>query len=144
MGNVTPVDEEYMFEEEGPMVSQTDTQGRIIYANKKFRQVSGYELDELVGVGHNIVRHPDMPRAVFSKMWDTIKSSQVFNGTIKNMRKDGRYYWVELEILPIKDEDGEILNFMAVARGASRKDIEENKELYERMLETQMREEDKI
>jgi len=135
MGNVMPVDEEYQFDKEGVLVSQTDTEGIITYVNQKFRDVSGYSYEELVGKPHSIVRHPDMPHVTFAKMWDTIKSGQVFNGTIKNMRKDGRYYWVDLEILPIKDEAGNITTYMAAARPASRKDIEENEELYNRMLE---------
>ncbi len=137
MGKVTPVDEEYQFDNEGVLVSQTDLDGIITYANQKFREVSGYSYDELVGKPHSIVRHPDMPHVTFAKMWDTIKSGQVFNGTIKNMRKDGRYYWVDLEILPIKDDNGQVTTYMAAARPASRKDIEENEELYNRMLEAE-------
>ncbi len=137
MGNVTPVDEEYHFDDEGVLVSQTDTEGIITYANKRFREISGYSYDELVGKPHSVVRHPDMPHVTFAKMWDTIKSGQVFNGTIKNMRKDGRYYWVDLEILPIKDDEGNVTSYMAAARPASRKDIEENEELYARMLEAE-------
>ena len=139
MENVTPVDEEYSFDSEGVLVSQTDKDGVITYANKRFRDVSGYSYDELIGKPHSIVRHPDMPRATFSKMWETIGSGQVFNGTIKNMRKDGRYYWIDLEILPIKDDEGKITGYIAVARPASRKDIEENEELYRRMIEAEKR-----
>ncbi len=137
MHNITPIDEEYQLEKDAVLVSQTDTNGIITYANKKFREVSGYDYKELVGQPHSIVRHPDMPRATFAKMWDTIRSGQVFNGIIKNLRKDGRYYWVALEILPIKDEKGNITGYIAAARPASRKDVEENEELYGRMLEAQ-------
>ena len=137
MSEAVPREEEYLFDNEGVLVSQTDLDGNILYANKKFREVSGYSFEELQGKPHSIVRHPDMPRAVFAKMWDTIQSGQVFNGTIKNLRKDGKYYWVDLEILPIKDDNGEIITYMAAARSASRKDIEENEELYERMLEAE-------
>ena len=137
MGNITPVDEEFRFDNEGVLVSQTDTEGIITYANKRFRDVSGYSYDELIGKPHSIIRHPDMPRATFAKMWDTIGSGQVFNGTIKNMRKDGRYYWVDLEILPIKNDEGKITGYISVAREASRKDIEENEELYQRMKEAE-------
>ncbi len=137
MGKITPVDEEFRFDNEGVLVSQTDKEGIITYANKRFRDVSGYTYDELIGKPHSIVRHPDMPRITFAKMWDTIQSAQVFNGTIKNMRKDGRYYWVDLEILPIKNEESQITGYIAVARSASRKDIEENEELYKRMREAE-------
>jgi len=137
MSQVTPINEEYMFESDGVLVSQTDLDGVIIYANKKFREVTGYSYDELIGKNHNIIRHPDMPKVTFAKMWNTIKNGQVFNGTIKNLRKTGEFYWVDLEILPIKNEIGKVSSYTAVARVASRKDIEENEEIYEKMLEAQ-------
>jgi aerotaxis receptor len=137
MNDVTPINEKYEFDSEGVLVSQTDLDGNIIYANKKFREVSGYSYDELIGQNHNIIRHPDMPKATFAKMWNTIKSGQVFNGTIKNLRKNGEFYWVELEILPIKDDNGEYITYMAVARAASEKDIAENEDLYNKMLEAE-------
>jgi aerotaxis receptor len=141
MSTPKPVYEEYEIDLDGALVSQTDLDGNILYANKNFREVSGYTLDELVGQPHSIVRHPDMPRGTFIKMWDTIKSGQVFNGIIKNMRKDGKYYWINLEILPIKEEDGSISNYMSVARAPSRKDIEENEEIYRRILAEELRKE---
>ncbi len=137
MGSVVPVDEEYRFGDDDILISQTDREGKIVYANKHFRNVSGYDYDELIGRPHSIVRHPDMPHATFAKMWDTIKSGQVFNGVIKNMRKDGKYYWVDLEILPVKNDKGEVTGYIAAARAPSRKDIEENAELYARMLKTE-------
>lgn len=144
MGNVTPIDEEYMIEGDGALVYQIDTEGTITYANKKFREVSWYAYDELVGQNETVLRHPDMPNAVFKKMWDTIKNAQVFNGTIKFLRKDGLYFWVDLEVLPIKDDNAEITTYMAVARPVSRKDIEENEDIYRRMLEAQNRGESEI
>ena len=140
MNDVTPINEKYEFDSEGVLVSQTDLDGNIIYANKKFREVSGYSYDELIGQNHNIIRHPDMPKATFAKMWSTIKSGQVFNGTIKNLRRNGEFYWVELEILPIKDDNGEYISYMAVARAASEKDIAENEDLYNKMLEAERNE----
>ena len=133
MGSVTPVDEEYFLEDEAPLVSQTDLEGIITYANRRFREVSGYGYEELVGKPHSIVRHPDMPRATFAKMWETIQSGQTYNGTIKNMRKDGKHYWIELEILPIKSESGELKGYISVARPASRQDIGEMEDLYTKM-----------
>ena len=145
MGNITPIDEEYELEGEGALVYQMDMEGILTYANRRFRQASMYEYDELVGHPESILHHPDMPKAAYKKMWDTIKSAQVFNGTVKLLRKDGRYFWVNLEILPVKEEKtGQIDNFMAVARPASRKDIEENEELYRRMLEAEQRGEEEI
>ena len=136
MNTVTPIDEEFPVEE-GIIISQTDEKGNITYANRAFCNISGYTIDELLNQPHNIIRHPDMPRTVYEKMWSTIKSGQAWNGLIKNLRKDGRYYWVDTEILPIKSEDGTITGYIAVRRIASQKDIEENKETYKKMLEAE-------
>ena len=136
MNKVIPIDEEYIFGD-GVIVSQTDTSGTITYANRKFCEVSGYSVDELVGEPHNIVRHPDMPSVVFAKMWETIKGGQVWNGLVKNLRKDGRFYWVDTEILPVRsdDEKATIIGYIAARKLASRKDIQENQEIYKKMLQ---------
>ena len=136
MNKVTPIDEEYFFEGSA-IISQTDLKGTITYANRAFSEVSGYSVEELVGKPHNILRHPDMPKVVFEKMWSTIQSGQAWNGLVKNLRKDGRYYWVDTEILPIRDNDDKITGYIAARKAASRKDIQENEETYKRMLETQ-------
>jgi len=136
MNKVTPIDEEFPVEE-GTIISQTDEKGNITYANRAFCNISGYTIDELLNQPHNIIRHPDMPKTVFEKMWSTIQSGQAWNGLIKNLRKDGRYYWVDTEILPIKDENDTITGYIAARRTASPKDIEENKETYRKMLEAE-------
>ncbi len=136
MNKVTPIDQEYFFDDE-IIISQTDLKGVILYANKAFSSISGYPIDELVGQSHNIVRHPDMPELVFSKMWETIQDGQAWNGLVKNLRKDGQYYWVDTEILPSLDEEGNITGYMAVRKIASRKDIDENKETYSKILQSE-------
>ncbi|MEA2091072.1 MAG: PAS domain S-box protein, partial [Campylobacterota bacterium] len=88
MDKAVPIDEEYIFEG-SLIISQTDLKGKITFANRKFCEVSGYKLDELIGSNHNIIRHPDMPRAIFAKMWSTIEGGQAWNGLVKNLRKDG-------------------------------------------------------
>ncbi|MFT7860508.1 MAG: PAS domain-containing protein [Sulfurimonas sp.] len=134
MEKVTPIDEEYMFDDL-VIVSQTDPKGIITYANKAFCTVSGYTVDELVGQPHSIIRHPDMPAAAFQKLWDTIQDGQAWNGIVKNLRKDGRFYWVDTEILPIKDKDDNITGYIAARRAASRKDIVDSEETYKKMQE---------
>ena len=131
---VTPVDEEYMYVGD-VIISQTDLKGVITFANRMFCDTSGYRTSELIGQPHNIIRHPDMPKAAFEKMWETIKSGQSWNGLVKNLRKDGLYYWVETEILPLKDADDNVTGYIAARKPASRKNIEETKEIYARMLE---------
>lgn len=131
---VTPVDEEYMYVGD-IIISQTDLKGVIIYANRMFCDTSGYRADELVGQPHSIIRHADMPKAAFEKMWETIKSGQSWNGLVKNLRKDGLYYWVDTEILPLKDTDDKVTGYIAARKPASRKNIEESKNTYNKMLE---------
>ena len=131
---VTPVDEEYMYVGD-VIISQTDLKGNITYANRMFCDTSGYRANELNGKPHNIIRHPDMPKAAFEKMWDTIKSGQSWNGIVKNMRKDGLYYWVDTEILPLVDSDDNVTGYIAARKPAARKNIEETKEIYAKMLE---------
>ena len=136
MSRVTPIDEEYLFDG-SIIISQTDLLGNITYANRRFCEVSGYKVDELVGSAHSIIRHPDMPKAAFEKMWNTISSGHTWNGLVKNMRKDGLYYWVDTEILPIEDENHNVIGYIASRKPASRKNIEENEATYKKMYEDQ-------
>lgn len=129
----TPVDEEFLYEGR-VIISQTDLNGVITFANRKFCEISAYTVDELVGQPHHIIRHPDMPKAAFAKMWDTIKGGQVWNGLVKNLRKDGLYYWVDTEISPVLDSNENIIGYIAARKPASRKNIQENDKLYKKML----------
>jgi len=137
MDQVIPIDEEYFFDDK-VIISQTDLKGEITYANRAFCEISGYQVNELLGKPHNIIRHPDMPRAAFEKMWDTIKGGQVWNGLVKNLRKDGRFYWVDTEILPVRDDDERITGYIAARKAASRKDIQEAEETYKKMLDAEL------
>jgi len=128
------IDEEYVFEGRA-IISQTDTKGVITFANRKFCEISGYTPAELRGQPHNIIRHPDMPKAAFAQMWEAIQSGQSWNGIVKNLRKDGLYYWVYTEISPIRDDDDNITGYIAARKPASRKNIDEVIEIYKTMLE---------
>jgi len=132
MSRITPIDQEYMYEG-SVLISQTDMQGIITYVNQKFCEVSGYTADELIGSPHNVVRHPSMPKEVFAKMWQTISLGQVWNGLVKNLRKDGLYYWVETEILPIRNDDHEVTGYISVRKNTSRKNILEIENIYNKM-----------
>jgi len=132
-----PIDEEYFFEGRA-IVSETDLKGIITYANRKFCEISGYTSDELIGKPHSIIRHPDMPKAAFEQMWKTIESGAMWHGFVKNLRKDGLYYWVETEITPLQDENGQIKGYMAARKPASRKNTEEAAQLYKKMLEQEV------
>ena len=107
-----PIEEEVKFDG-GVMITETDPKGIITYANRKFREMTGYTKEELIGSPHNINRHPDMPKAVFKQMWETIKSGNYWEGFVKNMRSDGRYYNVLVWIKPKVDDEGNIIGYIA-------------------------------
>ena len=129
-----PVDEEYRFSS-GLIVSSTDLKGIITYANRKFCEIAGYTKQELTGKNHNIVRHPDMPKAAFKELWDTIQDGKEWTGIVKNLRKDGKYYWVYSHITPIYNNDGDISGYTAARRPASPSEVEECIPLYKEMVE---------
>ena len=96
------------------ILSKTDPEGVITDANEMFEKISGYKKEELIGKPHNIVRHPDVPKIVFKKMWDTIQKGKIFKGVIKNKAKNGKAYYVVANIIPIFDEDGKIKEYIAL------------------------------
>jgi len=128
-----PIDEEYTFTD-GVIISETDLSGVITFANRKFVEISGYDRDELIGKPHNIIRHPDMPKAAFKEMWDTIQQDKAWSGLVKNLRKDGRYYWVDTYIKPIV-KNGEKVGYIAARHPAKPMDVAEAAKLYAEMLE---------
>jgi len=108
------------------IVSEADTRGIITYANKKFCEVSQYGLDELIGKPHNIIRHPDMPKSAFKELWDTIKAGKIWQGEVKNRRKDGSHYWVYATVGPLLDADGYPYRYISMRIDITRqKDLEE-------------------
>jgi len=107
--------EQYKFAvDNGSLVSKTDLNGVITYANDKFCEISKYSREELLGVSHNITRHPDMKASTFKELWDTIKNKQVWEGTIKNLAKDGSAYYVEATVMPLLNAKGEVLEYISV------------------------------
>lgn len=102
-------DSNFLIETEVPegevIISRTDLKGIITYANETFADISGYGVDELIGKPHSILRHPDMPSAAFEHMWKTLKDGNMWQGYVKNMRKDGGYYWVYAEVSGVYKDD---------------------------------------
>jgi len=138
MKKVIPSDEEYIYENK-IIISQTDLEGNVTFVNRKFCEVSGYENDEILGQPLSIIYHPQMPETIFNKMWDNIKNTKSWNGLIKNLRKDGKFYWVEIEVLPIYANDikDEIIGYISVSHAPSRKEIQENEELHQKIIQMQ-------
>ncbi len=107
------VNEEVFFDESEQLVSITDTRGIITYANDVFCKVAGYTQEELHRKNHNIVRHPDMPKAAFKDLWQQLEAGNHWQGVVKNLCKDGRYYWVNAYVTPVY-ENGVITAYQSV------------------------------
>lgn len=128
------IDEEIKFSKKKFIVSKTDIKGNIIFINKNFSEVSGYDEAELVGAPHNILRHPDMPKAVFFIVWQSLLAGHSISGVVKNLAKDGRYYWVIADLEPKFNSKGDIVALTAFRRSAPQDVIDATEELYSTML----------
>jgi aerotaxis receptor len=111
------------------LVSETDEKGIISFANEDFCKIAGYELEELIGQPHNIVRHVDMPKVAFKSLWDTVQKGETWTGFVKNKTKDGGYYWVFATVYPFETCDG-TKGYLSCRRKPSRQEIEEHDALY--------------
>ncbi len=96
------------------LISETDLHGNISYVNDKLCSVSGYSREELIGEPHNILRHKDMPAALFKQMWQTIKKGSPFNAVIQNSAKNGDHYWLDITVSPIANERGEVVKYASI------------------------------
>ncbi len=111
--------------DETSIVSKTNPKGIITYVNKQFCEISGYSKKELIGMPHNMVRHPDMPKEAFRDLWETIKQKKIWKGIVKNRKKDGGIYIVDATIIPVLDEKGEIAEYIGVRHDVT--ELEESK-----------------
>jgi len=96
------------------IASRTDLKGIITYVSKEYEKISGYTKEELIGQPHNIVRHPDMPKRLFKDMWDTISSGNLWTGEIKNLKKDGGFYWVRASVAPYYDNANNHIGYSSI------------------------------
>ena len=116
---IRPTGEERTFGADELIVSKTDARGVITYANDVFLRVSGYDMDEVVGRPHNLIRHPDMPRAVFQLLWDTLTERRELFAYINNLASDGAHYWVLAHVTPSYGPDGGVIGYHSSRRKPS-------------------------
>jgi len=121
--------DEWFFSSDQYILSETDDKGIILYANDIFCEIAGYKIEELIGQPHNIIRHQDMPRIAFKGLWDDIQSKGFWTGVVKNLRKDGAYYWVYATALRKVDQNGKV-TYLSIRRVADRSDVEACTTLY--------------
>ncbi len=114
------------------LVSTTDPRGTILYANKGFVDISGYSAEELTGAPHNIVRHPDMPKAAFKGLWASIKLGKPWMGMVKNRCKNGDFYWVDAYVTPVL-EKGTIIGFQSVRVSPQERHVDNAEALYSKI-----------
>ncbi|EHN8802045.1 methyl-accepting chemotaxis protein [Enterobacter asburiae] len=120
---------EYPLDDDTTLMSTTDVHSYITHANDTFVQVSGYQLDELTGQPHNLVRHPDMPKAAFADMWYTLQQGEPWSGIVKNRRKNGDHYWVRANAVPMVRR-GQVTGYMSIRTKATAEEIAAVEPLY--------------
>lgn len=135
-----PSNKEIFFAENDLIVSKTDPKGRITYANQTFCRMAGHSETELLGRPHSIIRHPDMPRAVFKLLWDTLFEGREVFAYVKNMAKNGDHYWVFAHVTPSFDKNRKVLGFHSNRRVPNRPALDRTIiPLYARVLEEEQR-----
>ena len=119
------------------IVSKTDIKGKITYVNKIFMDIAQYTEEELLGKPHSIIRHPDMPKAVFKYLWDTIKKKEEVFAYVINKTKNSNSYWVYANVTASLDLKGNIIGYYSVRRKPNPKALEVIIPLYKKMLEVE-------
>ena len=140
---VVPSGRERTFGEDEIIVSKTDLQGKITYANDVFIRVSGYDEHELLGAPHSIIRHPDMPRAVFKLLWDTLGAGREVFAYVNNMARNGDNYWVLAHVTPSFDRNGTIVGYHSNRRVPERSKLEKLQPIYAALLAAERRHADR-
>ncbi|MCK6451823.1 MAG: PAS domain-containing protein [Alphaproteobacteria bacterium] len=134
---------ERRFGEHDIIVSKTDPNGRLTYANDVFLEIAGCGEDEVLGQPHSILRHPDMPRSVFKLMWDRIGGGHEIFAIVKNLAKDGAFYWVLAHVTPSLDADGRIAAYHSNRRTVPREAIARIEPIYRALLAEESRHADR-
>ena len=114
------------------LVSETDEKGVIRYANEEFCAMAEYDVTELEGKPHNIIRHPDMPKAAFKDLWETLKRGETWRGFVKNQTKNGNFYWVFAMAYPYTNSKGQ-KGYISVRKMATQQETEKYEKIYKEM-----------
>jgi PAS domain S-box-containing protein len=128
------LDKEVSISSKDILITRTDHAGVMNYGNDSFLRISGYSKDEVIGSKHNLVRHPDMPKVIFHLMWKSIKKRKNITAIIKNLTKDGSYYWVITDFKTQEDYSGAIQNHIAYRRAVPRSALEVIEPFYDTLL----------
>ncbi len=126
-------DERVRFSESDNLISTTTPDSHITHCNEDFCQVSGFAEADLLGKPHNAIRHPDMPKAAFSQLWEYVQSGKSWMGLVKNKCKDHGHYWVSAFVTPIPDKNGKVYEYQSVRTQPSNEQIQRATLLYEKL-----------
>ncbi|MBL9099304.1 MAG: PAS domain-containing protein [Alphaproteobacteria bacterium] len=137
---IAPTGIERTFPENNVIVSKTDARGIITYANQTFLDVARYDLKEVIGKPHNMIRHPAMPRSVFKFLWDRIASGFEVFAYVVNLAKDGDHYWVFAHVTPTFDAAGNVIGYHSNRRLPRRDAIQAIEPVYRILLERERQE----
>lgn len=129
-----PNNHERVMSNEDFIVSKTDTSGRLTYVNEIFMDMAVMTEEELLGKPHNIIRHPDMPKAVFKLLWERIQNKEEICAYVKNLSNDGGYYWVFANVTASLDSNERIIGYYSVRRKAKESALDVIKPLYRELL----------
>lgn len=132
---IVPIDKETKMPDDAFIISKTDAKGIITYCNEIFMDMAGYKESELLKKNHNIIRHPDMPKIAFKLCWDLISSGKEFFGFVKNLSKDGGYYWVFANITPDYDQNKNIIGYTSVRRKPPQSAIDTIAPIYKLLID---------
>lgn len=134
-----PTGRESLFRDNEIIVSKTDLKGRITYANDVFLRVSGYEAQDLIGQPHSIIRHPDMPRAIFKLLWETIEAKGEIFAYVLNLAKNGDHYWVLAHVTPSFDPNGNVIGYHSNRRKPDAEKVAKIIPIYQALLAEEKR-----
>lgn len=123
---------EVVLSESDILISATDKRGLITFANEKFYEIAEYDYGSLINRPHNVIRHPDMPKAAFKDLWDVIKNGHLWQGIVKNKTKSGKYYWVKAMVFPCY-KDHQIIGYISVRRKPSKEQVEQAVQAYRKL-----------
>jgi PAS domain S-box-containing protein len=137
--SVTPNGIERTFRDDQVIVSKTDLQGRITYANDAFLAISGYTEKDVIGAPHNLIRHPAMPRSVFAFLWDTITAGNEIFAYVINLAADGAHYWVLAHVTPTFGAGGRIIGYHSNRRTARPQAVSKVSDFYAELRHEEQR-----
>jgi PAS domain S-box-containing protein len=130
---IAPTGVERHLQEEELIVTKTDLQGRLTYANDVFLRFSHLTEEEAIGQPHNLIRHPDMPRGVFAVLWQRVQAGQEIFAYVKNLAHDGVAYWVFAHVTPTFDRSGAIVGYHSMRRAPRRSALPAVEQVYAEM-----------